>query len=104
MDQELKAYLDAMRQDLTGQITESRQHAERLNTETRRALTDRMLAMSTETREHAEHLHTEARVLIEDVGTKVGLVWEGVQAIKETLDSKLDDHEHRIQSLERKAL
>ena len=108
MDQELKAYLDAMQQGLITRMVD-------LNTETRKYLSDRMETHDAETREHAEqlhaqaighaeHLHTEARVLIEDVATKVGLVWEGVQAIKETLDSKLEDHEQRMQSLERKAL
>ncbi len=123
MDQELKAYLERLSQ----QITES-------NAETRRELTDRMLAMNTETRRmvadqvsgqisetrreltarmvtlngetrgHSEQLHREARILIEEVGKNVGLVWEGVQAIKESLDTRLDDHEHRLQKLERKAL
>ena len=46
----------------------------------------------------------QARVLIESVEAKVGLDWEGVQAIKETLDTKLADHEKRIQRLERKVL
>ncbi len=82
MDPELKAYLDAMQESLV----------------------TRMVDLNNDTREHAEHLHVQARVLIEQVDKKVGLVWEGVQAIKETLDSKLEDHEQRIQSLERKAL
>ena len=82
MDPELKAYLDAMQESLV----------------------TRMVDLNNDTREQAEHLHVQARVLIEQVDKRVGLVLEGVQAIKETLDSKLEDHEQRIQSLERKAL
>ncbi len=79
MDPELKAYLDAMQESLVMRVVD----------------------LNNDTREHAEHLHVQARVLIEQVDKKVGLVGEGVQAIKETLDSKLEDHEQRIQSLER---
>ncbi len=138
MDPELKAYLDAMRESLLTRMVdlnkETREHAERLNAESRGEITDRMFAVNTETRRlvadqvsmqinevrrdltarmvtlnsetraHAEHLHTEARVLIEDVSKNVGLVWEGVQGIKESLDTRPDDHEQRIQILERKAL
>ncbi len=82
MDPELKAYLDGMQESLV----------------------TRMVDLNKETREHADHLHTQARVLIENVDKKVGLVWEGVQTIKESLGSRLEDHEQRIQSLERKAL
>ena len=79
MDPELKAYLDAMQESRVMRVVD----------------------LNNDTREHAEHLHVQARVLIEQVDKKVGLVGEGVQAIKETLDSKLEDHEQRIQSLER---
>ncbi len=111
MDQELKAYLDAMqqglaaqierevgsvrqdmgttRQDLTAQIVESREHAEQLHAQ---AI------------EHAEHLHTEARILIEAVHHDVRLVAEGVMTFNQKLDRITDDHERRIQHLERKAL
>ena len=82
MDPELKAYLDGMQESLV----------------------TRMVDLNKETREHADHLHTQARVLIENVDKKVGLVWEGVQTIKESLGSRLEDHKQRIQSLERKAL
>ena len=60
MDPELKAYLDAMHENLV----------------------TRMVDLNNATREHAEHLHVQARVLIEQVDNKVDLVWEGVQAIK----------------------
>ena len=89
MDQELKAYLDALQENLAGQIRESREHADHLHAQAV---------------EHADHLHTQARVLIENVDKKVGLVWEGVQAINESLGTRLDDHEERIQHLERKVL
>jgi len=82
MDPELKAYLDVMQESLV----------------------TRMIDINNDTREHAEHLHVQARILIEQVDKKVGLVWEGVEAIKETLDSKLEGHEQRIQSIEHKAI
>ena len=63
LDPELKAHLDAMQPSL---IT-------------------RMVGLNNDTREHATHLHVLGRVLVEEVDQKVGLVWEGVQAITETL-------------------
>jgi len=44
-----------------------------------------MVGLNNDTPEHATHLHGQARVLVEEVDKKVGLVWEGVQAIKETV-------------------
>lgn len=123
MDQELKAYLEQLTQQIIDTSAETRRELTdrmlAMNTETRRMVTDqvrlqinetrmeltaRMVALNAETREHVGHLHTDARVLIENVEGKVGLVWEGVQAIKETLDSQLDDHVQRIQRLEQTAL
>ena len=52
MDAELKAYLDAMRQALAEQIAETRQHAERLNQDTRQDLMA-----------HAERLNQDTRAI-----------------------------------------
>ena len=131
MDQELREYLDAMQESLVTQTKDSREHAEHLHAqaighaehlhaqatehaehlhaqaiehaehliaETRKDLT----VLIVESREHADHLHTEARVLIERVDAKTSLIWEGVKAIRETLDGRLEDHERRIQRLERR--
>lgn len=85
MDQELKAYLDAMQESLVTRMVD-------LNTETR-----------AQAREHAERLHTKAVVLIEAVHQDVRIVAEGVATVNEKLDRIADDHEQRIQRLERKA-
>ncbi len=60
-----------MRQDLTQQIVESRQHAEQLNRETR---------------QHAEQLNRETRILVEDLHHQIQLVAEGVTTVNEKLD------------------
>ena len=73
MDPELKAYLDAVFQNLTQQIAQSRQHAEQLNQET--------------------------RILIEDVRHEVQMVAEGVTTVPDQLGRVLDDHEERITRL-----
>ena len=107
MDEELKGYLDALRQDLTGQIAaasthaemlnaETRTHAERLNAETR-AHVERLNA---ETWAHAEDLHTWGRILIENVHRDVRAVAEGVQVVSDKLDRIAEDHESRIRRLE----
>ncbi len=107
MDEELKDYLDALRQDLTGQIATSSTRAEVLNAETRahadglnaetRAHAERLNA---ETRAHAEDLHTWGRILIENVHRDVRVVAEGVQAVNDKLDRIAEDHERRIRRLE----
>ncbi|MHB1505330.1 MAG: hypothetical protein ACYCOS_03880 [Sulfobacillus sp.] len=86
MDQEMKAYLDAMQQGIIKQMVD-------LNTETR-----------SESREHGEQLHTQARILIEAVHDDIRLVAEGVAMFNEKLDRIAGDHEERIQRLERGAL
>ena len=91
MDPELKAYLEGMRQELTQQITESRQHVERLNQETRKDLIA-----------HAEQLNRETRVLIEDARHEIQLVAEGVTTLRDQLGRILTDHEERITRLERR--
>ncbi len=91
MDAELKAYLDAMRQDLTQQIAGSRQHAERLNQETRQDLMA-----------HAERLNQESRILIEDGRAEVRLVAEGVTTVRDQLGRIIADHEERLTRLERR--
>ena len=104
MDQEMKAYLDAMQESLVTRMVDlnkdTREHAEGLQAHA----IDHADHLHGVAMEHADHLHVQARVLIESVEAKVGLVWEGVQAIKETLDTKLADHEKRIQRFERKVL
>ncbi len=60
-----------MRQDLTQQIVESRQHAEQLNRETC---------------QHAEQLNRETRILVEDLHHQIQLVAEGVTTVNEKLD------------------
>ncbi len=82
MDEELKGYLDALRQDLTGQIAESSRRSEMLNAETR-VHAERL---NVETRAHAEDLHSQGRILIENIHRDVRVVAEGVQAINEKLD------------------
>lgn len=98
MDAELKAYLDAMRQDLAGQIVQSRAHTEQLHGE---AL-QRAEQLHEKTLDHAEQLHTRARILIEAVQHDVRLLADGVVALNEKLDRVADDHEERIQRLERR--
>ncbi|MCL5972171.1 MAG: hypothetical protein M1499_06380 [Firmicutes bacterium] len=76
MDPVLEAYLEGMFQNLTQQIAQSREHAERLNQET--------------------------RVLMEDVRHEVQLVAEGVTTVRDQLGRILTDHEERITRLERR--
>ena len=97
-DPELKAYLDGMRQDLTQQIAESRQHAEQLNQSTRQDLMQQMDGMRqdltqqiAESRQHAEQLNREARILVEDLHHQVQLVAEGVMTVSEKLDRFHDE-------------
>ena len=102
MDQELKAYLDAMQESLVTRMVDlnkdTREHAEGLQAHEMEHA-DHLHGVATEYAEHlhgvamahADQLHVQARVLIESVDAKVGLVWEGVQAIKGTLNTKLAD-------------
>lgn len=76
MGSELKAYLDAIREDLTEQISGSRRHAEQLNRET--------------------------CVIIEDVRHQIQMVAEGVTTVRNQLGRVLADHETRITNLERR--
>ena len=113
MDQELKAYLDAMQESLVTRMVDlnkdTREHAEGLQAHAMEHAdhlhgaamehADHLHGVATEyaehlhgvAMEHADQLHVQARVLIESVDAKVGLVWEGVQAIKGTLNTKLAD-------------
>jgi protein-disulfide isomerase-like protein with CxxC motif len=132
MDPELKAYLDALRQELSEQIAESRQHAERLNDETRQDLMAHAERLNQETRQdlmahaerlnqetrqdlmaHAERLNQETRqdltqqiqetrVLIEDLRRDLKAVAEGVLTVNDKLDRVMADHEARIARLERR--
>ncbi len=91
MDAELKAYLDAMRQALAEQIAETRQHAERLNQDTRQDLMA-----------HAERLNQDTRVLLEDLRHDLQAVAEGVLTVNDKLDRVTADHEDRISRMERR--
>lgn len=102
MDAELKVYLDAMRQELTQQIAESRQHTEHLNEETRQDLMAHAEHLNKETRQHAERLNHETRVLIEDVRHDLQGVADGVLTANQKLDRVLTDHEVRIARPERR--
>ncbi|MCL4318830.1 MAG: hypothetical protein M1596_02900 [Firmicutes bacterium] len=102
MDAELKAHLDAMRQALSEQIAESRQHAEDLNKETRQDLTAHAEQLNRETRQHAEQLNQETRVLLEDMRHDLQGVAEGVATVRDQLGRILADHEERITRLERR--
>ena len=130
MDQEMKAYLDAMQQGIIKQMvdlntetrTESRDHGERLNGQTREYIEklhtqahDHAEQLNAQTREYVEKLHTQAhdhaeqlnaqtRILIEAVHDDIRLVAEGVVMFNEKLDRIAGDHEQRIQRLERGAL
>ncbi len=108
MDQEMKAYLDAMQQGIIKQMvdlntetrTESRDHGERLNGQTREYIEK----LHTQAHDHAEQLNAQTRILIEAVHDDIRLVAEGVVMFNEKLDRIAGDHEQRIQRLERGAL
>ena len=125
MDADLKAYLDALRQDLTQQIVESRQHAEQLNAETRQELSAQMAQLNAETRQelsaqmaqlNAEtrqelsaqmaQLNAETRAelgtLIEAVHHEVRLMAEGVSMFNDRSDRLWADHERRIARLDQR--
>lgn len=117
MDAELKAYLDALRQELSEQIAESRQHAEQLNQDTRRDLMAHAEQLNQATRQdlmaHAERLNQETRqdltqqiretrVLVEDLRQDLKAVAEGVLTLNDKVDRLMADHEARIARLERR--
>ena len=114
MDEELKGYLETLRQDLTEQIgassagyehgnTETRLHAERLNAETL-AHAERLNAETRADlerfRAHMDDQHSWARILIENLHNDVRLVAEGVKTVNDKLDRMFEDHEMRIKRLE----
>ena len=111
MDPDLKAYLDslqkdllgrmdAMQHELTAQISETSEHTEDLHAQA----IEHADRLANEAMGHADQLHAQTRVLFESLDTKIGLVWEGIRSIKETLDVKWEDHEQRIQRLERDSM
>ena len=125
MDEEIKGYLESLRQDLTEQIAassagseqvnaETRLHAERLNAKSlahAEHLSAESLAhterLNAETRAdlerfraHADDQHTWARILIENLHHDVRLVAEGVKTVNDKLDRIFEDHEMRIKRLE----
>ncbi len=67
-----------MRQDLTQQIVESRQHAEQLNRET--------------------------RILVEDLHHQIQLVAEGVTTVNEKLDRFHDEVEAKILGIDSRVM
>lgn len=100
VDAELKTYLDALRQDLTQQIAESRQHAEQLNQETRNELmahTDRRIK---DTMAHTDQRINETHVLMEDLRHDLQGVAEGVLTVNQKLDRYMADTDKRLTRLE----
>ena len=80
MDAELKAYLDALRQDLM-------------------AHTDRRI---NETIAHTDRRINETQVLIEDLHHDLQGVAEGVLTVNQKLDRYMADTEQRLTRLERR--
>ena len=103
-DPELKAYLDGMRQDLTQQIAESRQHAEQLNQSTRQDLMQQMDGMRRDLVAHTDQRVNETRVLIEDVRHQIQLVAEGVMNVNEKLDRFHDEVQAKIFGLDSRVM
>ena len=106
IDAELKAYLDDMHRDLTQQIAESRQHAERLNQETGESLIAHAERLNQETRKdlitHAERLNQEtsedliARMERLNQETRKDLIAHAEQLNRETR-VLVEDVRHQIQ-------
>ena len=84
MDAELKAYLDAMRQDLMV-------HTDRVNQETRQDLMA-----------HTERLNQETRVLLEDMRHDLQGVAEGVLTVNDKLDRYMAATDQRLMRIERR--
>ncbi len=117
MDAELKAYLDAMRQDLMD-------HTAQVNKETRHDLMAHTAQLNKETRHdlmaHTNHLIeglredttrrfdavdqqiNETHVLLEDLRHYLQGVAEGVTTVREQLGRTIADHEERLTRLERR--
>ncbi|AUW93065.1 hypothetical protein BXT84_03125 [Sulfobacillus thermotolerans] len=105
MDAELKAYLDAMQQTLSAQIAETRQHAERLNQDTRQDLMAHAERLNQDTRvllEDTRVLLEDTRVLLEDLRHDLQAVAKGVLTVNDKLDRVTADHEDRISRMERR--
>jgi exonuclease VII large subunit len=94
MDAELKAYLDAMRQDLMDHtnhlIEETHQHIEGLREDTSRRF------------DAVDQQINETHVLVEDLRHDLRGVAEGVTTVREQLGRTIADHEERLTRLERR--
>ena len=80
MDQELRVYLDDMKQDLISQIVEASHHAEQLNESTRvwalelnQATRIHAEELNQATRIHAEELNQAMRVHVEELNQAMGV-------------------------------